>query len=101
MTAKALLDRFGPFALQGDKSLLGVLAAKGYQVNPAIGASTLREDPRYAGGFTVFQYGSHRAEGIDAIQLEFGKNQRASPQLAADLTEALMVFMAQYGLLAK
>lgn len=101
LTAKALLSRFGPSALQGEKSVIGVLAAKGYQVNPSVAAESLREDPRFAGGYTVFTYGSQRSAGIDAIQLEFGKNHRANPHLAEDLAEALVVFMAQYELLPK
>lgn len=101
LTTKALLDRFGPSALQGEKSIIGVLASKGYQVNPVVGSDTLREDPRFDGGYTVFTYGSQRPEGIDAIQLEFGRNHRANPQLAEDLTDALMVFMTRYELLPK
>ncbi len=101
LTTKALLNRFGSSALQGEKSVIGVLAAKGYRVNPAAGAETLREDPRFNGGYTVLTYGSQQAEGIDAIQLEFGKNHRANTHLAEDLTEALIVFMTQYVLLPK
>lgn len=101
LTAKALLNRFGPSALQGDNSITGLLAAKGYQVNPAVGQETLREDPRFTGGYTVFAYGSQRVEGIDAIQLEFGKYHRASLRLAEDLAEALIVFMTRFELLPK
>jgi N-formylglutamate amidohydrolase len=101
LTAKALLDRFGPSALQGDKSIIGVLAAKGYQVFPAPGADSLREDRRFSGGYTVFAYGSHLATGIDAIQLEFGKSHRANPRLAEDLADALVIFMTQFELLPK
>lgn len=101
LTAKALLNRFGPSALQGEKSITGLLAAKGYQVNPAVAEKTLLEDRRFAGGYTVFTYGSQRAEGIDAIQLEFGKYHRANMRLAEDLAEALIVFMTEYELLPK
>jgi N-formylglutamate amidohydrolase len=101
LTAKALLSRFGPSALQGEKSITGILAAKGYQVNPAVAEVTLLEDRRFVGGYTVFTYGSHRSEGIDAIQLEFGKYHRASKHLAEDLAEALIVFMTQYELIPK
>lgn len=99
LTTKALTDRFGPDALQGEKSLIGALAARGYQVHPAIGGGSLREDPRYAGGYTVWRYGSHRPDGIDAIQLEFGRRQRDNPALATDLAQALIAFMRQYQLL--
>ena len=101
LTTKALLGRFGAASLQGERSITGVLAAKGYAVNPSAGAETLREDPRFSGGYTVFNYGSQHPEGIDAIQLEFGKNHRANERLAEDLAEALFVFMTQYELLAK
>lgn len=67
LTAKALLARSGAAALQGEKSIIGVLASMGYQVNPVVGAESLREDPRFAGGYTVFNYGSQHADGIDAI----------------------------------
>lgn len=101
LTAKALLGRYGPAALQGEKSILGALAAKGYAVYPPVGAESLREDPRFNGGYTVFNYGSQHPEGIDAIQLEFGKNHRASERLAEDVADALVTFMTQYGLLIK
>ncbi len=101
LTAKTLVNRFGRSALQGEKSITGALAARGYQVNPAVGAETLREDPRYRGGYTVFTYGSNRTDGIDAIQLEFGRNHRANPRLAEHFSEALIIFMSQYGLLPK
>jgi len=101
LTTKALLSRFGPSALQGDKSIIGVLASKGYQVNPFVGAEDLREDARFAGGYTVFTYGSQRPEGIDSIQLEFGRNHRTNSHLPEDFTEALIVFMKQYELLPK
>jgi N-formylglutamate amidohydrolase len=101
LTAKALLQRSGRACLQGDKSITGVLAAKGYAVNPPADAESLREDPRFMGGYTVFNYGSQHARGVDAIQLEFGKNHRANERLPEDLAEALVVFMTQCGLLSR
>lgn len=98
LTTRSLLKRFGPAALQGKKSIIGGLAAKGYQVNPAIDAPSLEENRRYAGGHTVYTYGSNHANGIDAIQLEFGRRHRENPLLAHDLAEALIVFMREYGL---
>jgi N-formylglutamate amidohydrolase len=99
LTARNLVQRFGPAALQGEHSLTGLLAARGYQVHPETGAASLREDPRYTGGHTVFTYGSQHAEGIDAIQLEFGKNHRENPRLAEDVADALIGFMRQHTLL--
>lgn len=101
LTASRLLGRFGPSALQGANSITGLLAARGYTVNPAPDAQDLKEDPRYAGGYTVFAYGSHRPEGIDAIQLEFGRQHRASSRLAEDLAAALAGFMASHALIAR
>jgi N-formylglutamate amidohydrolase len=99
LTTQRLLQRFGAAALQGERSLIGLLAARGYQVHPGVGAEHLREDPRYAGGHTVATYGSHHAHGVDAIQLEFGKNTRARPQLAADVADALLEFMRHHAML--
>ena len=101
MTARTLFARFGKAAFQGEKSITGELAARGYQVNPPVGAESLREDPRFAGGHTVFTYGSQHSDGMDAIQLEFGRNHRANPRLVEDLTEALVLFMTQYELLPR
>jgi N-formylglutamate amidohydrolase len=99
LTTRRLLDRAGVAALQGPNSLLGALATQGLQVHPPLGAATLKEDPRYAGGYTVHRYGSHNPDGIDAIQLEFGRQQRENPQLAGHLTEALARFLTHHGYL--
>ena len=99
LTATSLLGRFGPAALQGEHSIIGVLAAKGYTVHPAPGTASLQEDPRYAGGYTVFHYGSQNPQGIDAIQFEFGKQHRDNARLPDDLAEALIVFMTRHGLM--
>jgi N-formylglutamate amidohydrolase len=98
LTAKALVARHGAAALQGEKSVTGLLEAKGYRVVPSTTAESLREDRRYDGGYTVFTYGSQRPGGIDAIQLEFGRlyrEQKAS--LADDLADALLEFMKTCG----
>lgn len=100
LTTRALLDRLGPAALQGPDSLIGRLAAKGYTVHPSVGSDSLREDPRFAGGHTVATYGSHQPDGIDAIQLELGRDQRQNPQLPKDLADALAAVLRQQGTLA-
>jgi N-formylglutamate amidohydrolase len=99
LTATRLLNRFGPSALQGPHSITGLLAARGYRVHPDSDAKTLREDPRYAGGYTVFTYGSHKPAGVDAIQLEFGQQHRANPRLAEDVAASLLGFMTHHGLI--
>ncbi|GCL61323.1 N-formylglutamate amidohydrolase [Pseudaquabacterium pictum] len=100
LTTRALLQRLGPTALQGPDSLIGRLAARGYAVHPPIGSDNLREDPRFAGGYTVATYGSHQPDGIDAIQLELGREQRQNPQLPKDLADALATVLRQQGYLA-
>lgn len=101
LTTTALLKRFGATALRGEDSLLGILEAKGYQVHPPVAASTLKEDPRFAGGYTVFAYGSHQPLGIDAIQLEFGTRVRKNTQLPLDVADALYKFMRHHGMLSQ
>lgn len=100
-TVKALVQKHGIAAIQGEKSILGGLASKGYNVNPSLGATSPEEDRRFAGGHTVYFYGSHRAQGIDAIQFEFGKNQRNSWNLAEHFAEVIAIFLNHYGYLAK
>jgi N-formylglutamate amidohydrolase len=99
LTARALLKRGGAEALQGPGSVTGRLAARGYRVVPEVGAAQLREDPRFAGGYTVFTYGSQHDMGIDAIQLEFGRNLRSRPELPDALAEAIAIFLVDYGYL--
>ena len=101
VTTTALLKRFGATVLSGEKSILGVLEAKGYQVHPPVAANTLKEDPRFLGAYTVHAYGSHRPLGIDAIQLEFGARIRKQPRLPQDVADALHTFMRQHGLLSR
>ena len=83
---------FGEEAHTGPQSLLGLLAAKGWKVHPDPG--TGREQAGFTGGFIVRTYGSGKADGIDAIQLEFGIDYRradardkTAEALAAAVTE--------------
>jgi N-formylglutamate amidohydrolase len=101
LTVKNLVSRSGPSSVLGPESIIGQLAARGYRVNPASDADSPREDPRFSGGYTVFTYGSHRPEGIDAIQLEFGRQHRSSSRLPEDLAESIVSFMRAFGLVAR
>lgn len=90
-----LLQTFGQQALTGPQSVLGQLAERGYRIMPAGNEPELR----YIGGHTTQTYGSHRTNGIDAIQLEFGSHLRARANLdktAADLAAAIAVFAKEY-----
>ena len=92
-----LVRRFGQEALTGPHSILGQLALGGYKILPD--PSGKDHESRYSGGHTAETYGSHRATGIDAIQLEFGTRFRARDNVdrtAADVAAAIRVFAQQY-----
>lgn len=96
-TVVALVKRHGEDAVSGPNSILGQLVAQGVAVFPrGRRLGDPREDPRYNGGYTVASYGSHRPNGIDAIQLEFGRAQRADPALADKLAVAIAAFYRRY-----
>jgi N-formylglutamate amidohydrolase len=101
LSTKNLVDRFGRQSIDGAGSISGILHAKGYTVNPVPNANSLPEDARFAGGYTVRNYGSHKPNGIDAIQLEFGLNQRKNERFAEGVADALVQFMKSHELLPK
>ncbi|MEY3226267.1 MAG: hypothetical protein RLZZ536_886 [Planctomycetota bacterium] len=74
VTVEQLRRSFGEAAHTGEHSLMGLLAGKGWKVHPDPG--TGREQAGFTGGFIVRTYGSSRADGIDAIQLELGIDYR-------------------------
>jgi N-formylglutamate amidohydrolase len=99
-TVTNLKTRFGQRAITGRKSLLGGLVNRGYGVFPELDAdAATKENPSFSGGFIVGNYGSSNGTNIDAIQLEFGGDQRAKKSLdqsAKDLAEALKDFADEY-----
>jgi N-formylglutamate amidohydrolase len=97
-TTAALLRRHGPDAVGGPSSLLGVVQAKGFKVFPPPGApiGLPPEDRRFRGGYTVHAYGSRSAEGLDAIQIEVGRDLRRDPAFIAALAEGIAVFHGTY-----
>ena len=101
LTVKALLQRHGMEAVQGDKSILGGLYAKGYNVSPTIGSPSLEEDRRFDGGYTVGTCGSHQPGGIDAIHLEFGKSQRERGNLPENVAQSVSDFLMHYKYVAR
>lgn len=94
LSVKSLLARYGATALYGPQSILGILQGNGFAVFPD--TEGVKEDPRYRGGNTVFAYGSHMPEGIDAIQLEFGRGPRYSGKTAEAFANAILTFEASY-----
>jgi N-formylglutamate amidohydrolase len=96
-TVAALLRKRGPDALTGPKSLFGVIHGKGFKVFPPNGpVGVPPEDKRFNGGYTVQTYGSRNPEGLDAIQLEPGRDLRKDPRFAAALGEAIATFHRAY-----
>jgi N-formylglutamate amidohydrolase len=97
LTVTRLIQRHGSAAVTGQQSILGYLASKGYRVFPS--SAQIGDPPehkRYVGGYTVSVYGSHHEQGIDAIQIEIGKEVRAERTLADDLSQAIAVFYRTY-----
>ena len=65
-----------PLAVFGRRSLRGLLQAAGYIVSPA--RQGIPETAEVDGGFTTQTYGSFRADGLDAMQLEIANSIRDS-----------------------
>jgi hypothetical protein len=61
-------------AVIGSNGVFGQLAANGFKVFPGnhVPPAGSSEAAGYHGGYTVFTYGSHITNGIDAVQMEFG-----------------------------
>lgn len=99
-TVTVLRDRFGWFAINGKRGLLGVLERGGYDIRPACTADEkAKEVPKFAGGYIVATYGSHTGYAIDAVQLEFGSTFRQKDRYAKtarDLADAVAIFHDEY-----
>jgi N-formylglutamate amidohydrolase len=99
-TVKALLARAGAEALVGSRSIFSGLSAAGYKIDPPLGAPGAKENRSFDGGYTVATYGSANADGIDAIQIEIGRELRHDPaprkKLAHDLAVAIATFYRAY-----
>jgi len=96
-----LLARAGAPAVTGPDSVFGRFAAMGYRIVPGNDTSpTDRVEAKgYTGGHTVALYGSHNQDGIDTMQLEFGRDLRASAVIATtarDTAQAIAVFYQRY-----
>jgi N-formylglutamate amidohydrolase len=100
-TVQALLARAGAPAITGPDSVFGRFAALGYRIVPLNDtAPTDRVEARnYIGGYTVDTYGSNRSDGIDAMQLEFGRDLREGAALettAKDTAQAIAAFYERF-----
>ena len=83
----ARLLRADPHALGRRRSLRGFFEAAGYAV--------VAEAPQLVGGHTVRTYGSHNADGLDAIQIEIVLPLRKLPPQRAALIEHLAQAIAR------
>ena len=91
----------GQAAIVGPKSIFGVLAAKGYTVVPKLDDPAISTDDEketfFNGGYITERYGSLNAQGINAIQLEFGRMRTESlEKTARDTGDAVAEFYAAY-----
>ena len=96
-TVAALLRNHGPAALTGPDSILGAVLGRGYKVFPPnTPLGNPPEDRRYNGGYTVRTYGSGKPDGLDAMQIEIGRDLRTDTRFIAALGEAIVVFYKTY-----
>jgi len=97
-TIRRLMAQHGAAAMTGPDGLFGLLEAHGFAVFPSndlpIGGSS--ENAGFSGGYTVAQYGSHAVDGIDAVQLEFGRTYRTKARIDRTATEAARAIAAFY-----
>jgi N-formylglutamate amidohydrolase len=77
-TVTRLLQRAGVGTVTGPNGIFGQLAANGLDVFPTndVPPEGNSENRGYNGGYTVGTYGSQNADGIDAVQMEFGTKYR-------------------------
>ena len=97
ITTTMLQKDFGTDALFGGESLFGLLNHRGWKVHPD--PLDGREQSGFTGGYIVQTYGSHRGDGLDAFQLEFGSSYRsgeARNKTAEVLADAIAEYSAKY-----
>jgi N-formylglutamate amidohydrolase len=100
-TVRQMIQKHGAFALTGEQSILGQLAATGIKIFPPnTPPGTPPEQPSFGGGYIVRTYGSQTTNGVDAIQLEFGAMFRTDAkqreQTAKSLAAAIKTYCAKF-----
>jgi N-formylglutamate amidohydrolase len=100
-TIERLLARAGAPAVIGPNGIFGQLEANGLKVFPANGVPPggTSEDAGFNGGYTIATYGTLAADGIDAVQMEFGSKYRQKAvvdQIAKDAGKAIAAFYEAY-----
>ena len=96
-----LLKRAGFPAVTGPNGIFGQLEVNGFKVFPGNNVPPLGkyENAGLNGGYTVAIYGSDTANGIDAVQMEFGSRYRQKAvldQSGTDAGKAIAGFYAAY-----
>jgi N-formylglutamate amidohydrolase len=100
-TVAQLVRRAGVGSITGPDGLFGQFETQGFKVFPSNRMSIWHgsENAGYNGGYTVNTYGSQNADGIDAVQLEFGTRYRRDDELdksAAQAARAIVAFYKAY-----
>lgn len=99
-TVTRLRERFGEQAHSGEESFFGMLHGLGWKVYPY--PADGKEQSGFTGGYIVQTHGSHRPEGVDAIQLEFGADYRDKAnrkKIAGELAKAVEDYLKEYVLI--
>ena len=97
LTMTGLRSRFGESSWTGEESLCGFLKSRGWTMHPD--PFDGKEQSGFTGGFIVRTYGSHRPDGIDAIQLELGADYRRKAdreRVAQVLADSVAVYIEKY-----
>ena len=98
-----MLKTMGLDALIGPSSVLGYLHTHGAPVSPHAPPATRPNDrdrpeehKNFNGGHTVGHHGSHRDDGVDAIQIEVGYDFRKDNEARHRFGDILAAAMAKF-----
>lgn len=90
LTVTGVKTKAGEEFVHGAKSLTGLLKQRGWTVHPD--PFDGKEQSGYTGGYIVRTYGSHKPNGIDAIQFELGADYRKAAdreRVAKELADSI------------
>ncbi len=81
-----LLKRFPENPLYETNGIHTTLLHEGYQIIPA---NSQTKEKKYSGGYNIDQYGSHKKDGIDALQIEIGRDFRIKENEQERIAQAI------------
>ena len=97
--------RYGSQCYTSEKSLVGELKKRGYNIDPEINIANLETSSTIAGDFTLSRYGSDTGvDGADAIQLVIGADYRRTrnfDQTGYDIANAIWLSANAYGVIKR